>query len=119
MLPGGEEPSRNGCGGDDRKTCRGAPVHVCYSVSHDRLWGVVRMPYRHVRADSEDLFALTSHHLVRFDLGAGQDDLDRNARLCGLDGRLAQRTKVWRSSSPRARVAFGQPDRAMRISIIT
>ena len=44
--------------------------------------------------------------------------LDRNAKLCGLEGRRAQRANVARSSSSRIRTAFGRPVRAMRTSIV-
>jgi hypothetical protein len=43
---------------------------------------------------------------------------DRNARLCGLDGRRAQRASVARSSESRISTAFGRPVRAMRTSIV-
>src|SRR5215218_5852708 len=44
--------------------------------------------------------------------------LDRNARLCGLFGRRAQRPSVSRSSSERTRAALGRPRAAMRTSIV-
>ena len=43
---------------------------------------------------------------------------ERNAKLCGLDGRRTQQAGVARSSSSSIRTALGRPVRAMRTSIV-